>query len=80
MSVVTCCVYLLTVAVINLQQDTYSVAECDGSVAVCVILSSALDRNVSVTLTTADFTAQGQLQQLFDKEALPHSVPAGSSS
>ena len=55
-------VYLVTVAVINLHQDTYSVAESDDSVAVCVILSSVLDRNVSVTVTTADITGQGQLQ------------------
>ena len=66
MSVVMCNVCLMTVAVINLRQDTYSVAESDGSVEVCLILSSVVDRNVSVTLTTADLTAQGELQQLFD--------------
>ena len=66
MSVVMCNVCLMTVAVINLQQDTYSVAESDGSVEVCLILSSVVDRNVSVTLTTADLTAQGELQQFFD--------------
>ena len=65
MSVVMCNVCLMTVAVINLQQDTYSVAESDGSVEVCLILSSVVDRNVSVTLTTADLTAQGELQQFF---------------
>ena len=56
-----CNVCLMTVAVINSQQDTYSVAESDGSVEVCLILSSVVDRNVSVTLTTADLTAQGEL-------------------
>ena len=67
-----CYVCFITVAVINLQQDTYSVAESDGSAEVCVVLNSVLDRNVSVTLTTADITAQGQLQLLRDEQAIAH--------
>ena len=62
--------------VIDLQQSIYSVAESDGSVEVCVILSSVLDRNISVILTTADITAQGQLKQLRAEQSIAHYVPA----
>ena len=62
--------------VIDLQQSIYSVAESDRSVEVCVILSSVLDRNISVILTTADITAQGQLKQLRAEQSIAHYVPA----
>ena len=53
-------VFLLTVVVIGMAQDRYSVNEDDGSVMVCMQLEEGeLQRDVNVTLSTNDITAVG---------------------
>ena len=44
---------------ISLQQDTYTVNENNGSVAVCIRLEGDLERSAMVNLTTLSNTAQG---------------------
>jgi len=46
------------------QQTVYSVAESGGVVEVCVNLSGNLERNVTITLSTSDGSAVGNLTLL----------------
>ena len=48
-----------TVAVVNLQQSTYTFAETDSPASVCAMLSfGEIERAVTLTFTTTSITAQ----------------------
>ena len=46
---------------VSFQQTVYNVMESDGFVEVCVVLSGVLERDVTVSLFTVDFSAVGKL-------------------
>ena len=64
---------LFLAVAVGLQQTFYVVNERDGSVMACAVLSGSTERNVLVSLDTADETAQGKcMQQSFHFEVCNH--------
>ena len=49
---------------INLEQDTYTIAENEGFIGICVILdlNNEIERNVELSLTAGPITASGVLK------------------
>ncbi len=58
----SCTLYTLhsTVPTIEFSESSYSVAEMDGQVEVCVNVTSTLERSVTVEVTTQDGGATGE--------------------
>ena len=54
---------------VSFSQDSYTVAEGDNLINICVNLSGVIERNVTVTFTTVSLTAQGFLSG--DRDFIP---------
>lgn len=52
------CLCVTAVAVLSLDNSTYSVSEESGGVLICVVLAGQTDRNISVRLLTVELTGQ----------------------
>ena len=60
---------------INFETHEYTVGEPDGEREVCVrVASGTLQRNVVLTLETADSEAMGKLKRLFVFSVSTHSI------
>ena len=49
---------------VNLEQDTYTIAENEGFISICVVLdiNNEIERNVELLLTAGPITASGVLK------------------
>ena len=51
----------LSVVTVGLQQTTYSVAEGNGSLSVCVLINRTAERDVVISLIAISLTARGRV-------------------
>ncbi len=58
-SIISCCYLFTLVVTVGWEQLSYETIEAAGTVTVCAILTGQIERDVSVTATSADGSAIG---------------------